>query len=143
MRLNTIKPAEKSRKNIKRLGRGMGSGKGKTCGKGHKGQKARSGYKKKLHFEGGQMPKQRRLPKTGFNSSKQARKKIIRSFEMNKIKENVIDINILKNHKMISKKDKYVKIILNGLIKKKFDINGIRLTNGVKLEIEKNGGKIS
>lgn len=89
------------------------------------------------------MPKQRRLPKTGFNSPKKARKKIIRSFEMNKIKENVIDINILKNHKMISKKDKYVKIILNGLIKKKFDVNGIRLTNGVKLEIEKNGGKIS
>jgi len=143
MKLNEIKPNKKSTHNVKRLGRGMGSGKGKTCGKGHKGQKARTGYTKKLHFEGGQMPKQRRLPKTGFVSLKKKYVKTIRSFELNKFDNNEIDLNFLRSSKLMSKKYKYVKIISSGNIKKDINIKGIHMTKGVKLQIEKNGGKIT
>jgi len=142
MRLNEIKPNINSTNNKKRLGRGMGSGKGKTCGKGHKGQKARSGYKKKLHFEGGQMPKQRRLPKVGFTSRKKIYNKIIRLKDFNKLNSELIDLNFLKKSKLIKKKNKYVKIISNGNINKKINIKGIKVTKGVKLKVENNGGNI-
>jgi large subunit ribosomal protein L15 len=143
MKLNEIKPNKKSINNVKRLGRGMGSGKGKTCGKGHKGQKARTGYTKKLHFEGGQMPKQRRLPKTGFVSVKKKYVKTIRSFELNKFTNSEIDVNFLRNSKLMSKKYKYVKIISSGNMKKDINIKGINITKGVRVQIEKNGGKIT
>lgn len=142
MQLNTIKPSKNATHNVKRLGRGIGSGKGKTCGKGHKGQKARSGYSKKLHFEGGQMPKQRRLPKTGFVSQKKNKRKIIRLNELNKIRQNKIDISCLTDAKLVSKKHKIIKIISNGNIKSNIIINGINITKGAKLKIQENGGKI-
>lgn len=142
MKLNEIKPNKKSINKIKRLGRGMGSGKGKTCGKGHKGQKARSGYKAKHHFEGGQMPKQRRLPKTGFTSAKEKYRKTIRLSELNKIKSDLIDLNSLKKYKLINGKYKYIKIISSGEIENIINIQGIKVSNGARLKIEKNGGKI-
>lgn len=142
MKLNEIKPNVKSINNVKRLGRGMGSGKGKTCGKGHKGQKARSGYTKKLHFEGGQMPKQRRLPKIGFISTKTKYRKTIRLFELNRLNTDLIDLNSLKKHKLITKKNRFIKVISSGVINKKLNLKGIKVTEGAKLQIEKNGGKI-
>ena len=143
MQLNQIKPNKKAVNNIKRLGRGMGSGKGKTCGKGHKRQKARSGYKKKLHFEGGQMPKQRRLPKKGFNSKKQMYTRTIRLSELNKINKKEINLNCLMESKLVTKKYRYVKIILKGEIKKDINLKGLNVTKGAKLQIEENGGKIT
>jgi len=143
MRLNEIKPNLKSVKNKKRLGRGMGSGKGKTCGKGHKGQKARSGYKKKLHFEGGQMPKQRRLPKVGFTSKKQKYSKTIRLYELNKFDVNVINLDFLRKAKLITKKHRYIKIISNGDVNKTINIQGIKVTQGAKLKVKNNGGNIT
>lgn len=142
MKLNKIKPHVKAIQKTKRLGRGMGSGKGKTCGKGHKGQKARSGYSRKLHFEGGQMPKQRRLPKTGFVSLREPNKKTIRLFELNKIDLDVINIDALEKNKLITKKNKFVKIICKGKIEKAIKIEGIKVTKGVKKQIEENGGQI-
>jgi large subunit ribosomal protein L15 len=142
MKLNEIKPNVKAKHNVKRLGRGMGSGKGKTCGKGHKGQKARTGYTKKLHFEGGQMPKQRRLPKIGFVSAKQKNRRTIRLSELDKLNVNEIDMNSLRKLKLIKKKNKFIKIISSGKISKEINIRGIKVTKGVKMQIEKNGGKI-
>lgn len=142
MKLNKIKPNIKAKHNPKRLGRGMGSGKGKTCGKGHKGQKARSGYSKKLHFEGGQMPKQRRLPKTGFVSAKKNKTKIIRLNELNHLNKDIIDVNCLMKSKLVNKKYKIIKIISHGNLKNNVSIKGINITKGVRKKIENNGGKI-
>lgn len=138
MKLNKIKPKKGSLQKVKRLGRGMGSGKGKTCGKGHKGQKARSGYNKKLHFEGGQMPKQRRLPKTGFVSLKNKNRKVLRSFELNDSCEGVLDLKKLRSLKMFNKKYEKVKIILKGDVNQKIKIKDINMTDGVKSKLRKN-----
>ena len=143
MRLNEIKPNKKSVQNVKRLGRGMGSGKGKTCGKGHKGQKARAGYTKKLHFEGGQMPKQRRLPKTGFVSIKKKYTKSIRLSDLNNLEKSIINIDYLKECKILNNKFKFIKIILSGSLSKSINIKGINITKGAKLKITENGGNIT
>ncbi|WMY97294.1 MAG: 50S ribosomal protein L15 [Arsenophonus sp.] len=142
MKNNTLSPAKGSKSLRKRLGRGIGSGSGKTSGRGHKGQKSRSGYKIKKGFEGGQMPLYRRLPKFGFSSRKKKFKKTIRLSECNKIKDKIININILKSWNIISNYVKYVKIILSGKINKSIILQGIHVTKGARISIEKAGGKI-
>src|SRR5580658_11145537 len=96
MYLNTLKPAPGSKTPAKRLGRGIGSGKGKTCGKGHKGQKARAGGYHKVGFEGGQMPLQRRIPKSGFRSQKALARQEVRLSDLNRVKDNIVDMLSLK-----------------------------------------------
>ncbi|WP_339045061.1 50S ribosomal protein L15 [Candidatus Zinderia endosymbiont of Aphrophora alni] len=141
MYLNTIKTFNFSKKNKRRVGRGIGSGLGKTSGKGHKGQKSRSGWKKKIGFEGGQMPLQKRLPKRGFNSSKPLCAEIS-LFKLNLILEENININILKKYKIITKNIKNVRIFYSKNFFKKVKIFGILVTKKVKLMIEKFGGSI-
>ncbi|CAA3706215.1 50S ribosomal protein L15 [Candidatus Portiera aleyrodidarum] len=130
------------KKEKKRLGRGIGSGKGKTCGKGHKGQKARSGKKIKRGFEGGQLPLKRIIPKLGFVSKKSVFAEEVRICELSKIKSNIIDIRTLKTANLIKKSTKVVKIIISGEVKKPVIIRGINVTKGVRNEIEKYGGNI-
>lgn len=139
MKLNKLKHYKKEKK---RLGRGIGSGKGKTCGKGHKGQKARSGKKIKRGFEGGQLPLKRIIPKLGFVSKKSVFSEAVRICELAKIKSNIIDIRTLKTAKLIKKSTKVVKIIISGEVKKPVIIRGINVTKGVRNEIEKYGGNI-
>lgn len=145
MYLNSIKPATGAKKSKIRVGRGMGSGLGKTCGRGHKGQKSRAGGFHKVGFEGGQMPIQRRLPKRGFvilSSSKYPR---LRFSDLNILQDTEveIDISILKKHNMIPNGAKKVKIYKSGDCEKKMNLRGITVSNGVKDAIEKIGGKVS
>ncbi|AGI27110.1 50S ribosomal protein L15 [Candidatus Portiera aleyrodidarum] len=140
MKLNKLKNCFIKEK--KRLGRGIGSGKGKTCGKGHKGQKARSGKKIKRGFEGGQLPLKRIIPKLGFVSKKSLVSEEVRICELAKIKSNIIDRRTLKTAKLIKKSTKVVKIIISGELKKPVIIRGIKVTKGVRKEIEKYGGNI-
>ncbi|CEI58680.1 50S ribosomal protein L15 [Candidatus Portiera aleyrodidarum] len=142
MKLNKLKPERGSKKEKKRLGRGIGSGKGKTCGRGHKGQKARSGKKIKPGFEGGQLPLKRIVPKFGFFSKKSLFSEEIGILKLAKVKSNFIDISTLKKAKVIKKSTKFVKIISSGEFKKPVIIRGINVTRRVRNEIEKNGGKI-
>src|SRR5579872_7074381 len=116
MKLNTLKPAAGSRKKAVRLGRGIGSGMGKTCGRGHKGQKARAGGYHKVGFEGGQMPLQRRIPKSGFKSRKALSREQIRLSDLNRIEGDLIDFAILKTAGLIKKNTKTIKLIANGKI---------------------------
>ena len=141
MELNTIAPAVKN-KNSKRVGRGIGSGTGKTSGRWHKGQKARAGGYHKVGFEGGQMPLQRRLPKVGFTSRKNDTARIRLGELAFKGNEN-ITIDLLKEKKIISHRAKEVKVFLSGEIKTKINLQGILVTKGVKKVIEDLGGKIS
>ena len=143
MRLNTLKPAVGAKKKAKRLGRGIGSGKGKTCGCGHKGQTARSGYSKKMGFEGGQSPLQRRVPKFGFKSLALASKAEIRLHELNKLNsDHVINIKTLREANLIRAGVKNVKIILSGKLEKPVTLSGIKATSGARKAIEMVGGKI-
>lgn len=142
MYLNTIKPAEGSKKAPKRLGRGIGSGLGKTSGKGHKGQKARAGGYHKVGFEGGQMPLQRRLPKRGFNSINRADTARIGLDALNKATADVITIEVLKELKLIPKEAKKVKIYLHGELNKAITLKGISLSAGAKEALAKVGGII-
>jgi len=142
MRLNSLKPAAGSKPSKKRVGRGMGSGLGKTAGRGHKGQKSRSGGYTKVGFEGGQMPIQRRLPKIGFNSMLAAATAEIRLHELNDVDSEAIDLNALKKAKVVGKNIKYTKIIASGELKKKVIIKGIRVTKGARAVIESAGGKV-
>lgn len=142
MRLNYLSVNKNFKKKRKRVGRGIGSGLGKTCGRGHKGQKSRSGKKLRRGFEGGQMPLYRRLPKFGFNSQKKIFKKEINLSDLNKIEEKIINLKILKKHKLINKKTKLVKIILSGKIKKPIKIEKIKITKGAKKAIELCGGTV-
>tara|TARA_B100000780_G_scaffold190564_1_gene134155 strand:- start:548 stop:994 length:447 start_codon:yes stop_codon:yes gene_type:complete len=142
MRLNTIKPAEGSKKNTRRVGRGIGSGFGKTAGRGHKGQHSRSGGFHKVGFEGGQMPIQRRLPKRGFNSLTKAYNAKVRTSEINKLKPGVVDLLSLKAANLIPEISLTVKIYLSGEVKNKYTIQGVSLTKGAKQAIEASGGKI-
>lgn len=143
MYLNTIEPGIGAKKNPRRVGRGIGSGRGKTCGKGHKGQHARSGGYHKLGFEGGQMPLQRRLPKFGFRSKKAQFSTQIRLFQLNIVNSDKINLEVLRQEKLISSKIKSVKIILSGKIEKPFIIeSGILVTKGAKEAILSAGGKI-
>lgn len=144
MRLNTLKPAIGAKKDTKRLGRGIGSGKGKTCGCGHKGQTARSGYSKKIGFEGGQMPLQRRVPKFGFNSLEANTKAEIRLNELQTLsaKNKVIDMDVLRKENLIGLNVKSVKVILSGKLENAVTIKGLKATSGARKAIETVGGKI-
>ena len=142
MRLNTIKPAEGSKKNTRRVGRGIGSGFGKTAGRGHKGQHSRSGGFHTVGFEGGQMPIQRRLPKRGFNSVTKAYNAKVRTSEINKLKAGVVDLLSLKAAHLLPERSLTAKVYLSGDVKNKYTIQGIALSKGAKEAIEAAGGKI-
>jgi large subunit ribosomal protein L15 len=142
MRLNTIKPADGSKKNARRVGRGIGSGFGKTAGRGHKGQHSRTGGFHKVGFEGGQMPIQRRLPKRGFNSLTKAYNATIRTSELNKLDEGVVDLLTLKAANLVSEISLTAKVFLSGEVTKKFTLEGVACTKGAKAAIEKAGGKV-
>ena len=142
MFLNTLKPAAGSKSNPKRRGRGIGSGLGKTGGRGHKGQKSRSGGQTKIGFEGGQMPLQRRLPKVGFTSRLARITDEIRLNELSALTEDVIDITVLKEANLIAKSIRRVKVMESGEIKRAVTLKGIGVTKGARAAIEAAGGKI-
>ncbi|MCK5916831.1 MAG: 50S ribosomal protein L15 [Cocleimonas sp.] len=142
MKLNSLKPAEGSKSTRKRVGRGIGSGLGKTCGRGHKGQKSRSGGFSKVGFEGGQMPLQRRLPKVGFNSKKKLVTAEVRLHELELISGDVVSLDALKEANIVGKNTLYAKVILSGKIDKAVTVKGLRTTKGAKEAIEAAGGKI-
>ncbi len=142
MRLNTLKPAPGSKPAPKRVGRGIGSTLGKTCGRGHKGQKARSGGYHKVGFEGGQMPLHRRLPKVGFRSRTQRFVDEIRLHELNKLPGDVVDLEALRQANLISSIVKRVKIIASGRLERPVTVKGLAVTKGARRAIEAAGGKV-
>ncbi len=142
MYLNTLQPAQGSKKKAIRVGRGIGSGIGKTCGRGHKGQHARSGGLRKVGFEGGQMPIQRRLPKYGFRSRKSLVTAEVRIHELSKVEGDQIDLMTLKKANVISANVRYVKIIASGEFNRSVTISGLKITAGAKKLIEASGGKV-
>lgn len=142
MYLNTIQAAEGSRKKSRRVGRGIGCTMGKTCGRGHKGQKARSGGFHKVGFEGGQMPLQRRLPKVGFTSKSSMYSAEVRLHELNELGTEVINLKVLIAANIVPAFTKKAKIIQSGLLNKAVVIKGIAVTIGAKASIEAAGGKI-
>jgi len=142
MRLNTIKPAEGAARDSKRVGRGIGSGLGKTCGRGHKGQKSRSGGFHKTGFEGGQMPLQRRLPKVGFTSRKGRYMAEVRLDELAKVEADVIDLAALQQADILPRNIRRAKVILSGKIEKAVTLRGLGVTKGARAAIEAAGGKI-
>ncbi len=142
MRLNTLKPAPGSKPAPKRVGRGIGSTLGKTCGRGHKGQKARSGGYHKVGFEGGQMPLHRRLPKIGFRSRTQRFVDEIRLHELNKLPGDVVDLEALRQADLISSIVKRVKIIASGRLERPVTVKGLAVTKGARQAIEAAGGKV-
>lgn len=142
MKLNTLAPAADSKSAPKRLGRGIGSGLGKTSGRGHKGQKARSGGYHKVGFEGGQMPLQRRLPKFGFTSAFKRYVAEIRLHELSNVVADEVTLDTLKDFGLIRKDIKTVKVIASGEIQKAVSLKGIACTKGAKEAIEKAGGKV-
>ena len=143
MELNTIKPAAGSKKNRRRVGRGGGSGLGKTAGRGHKGQKSRAGGFHKVGFEGGQMPLQRRLPKRGFLATTITKAAEVRSGDLAKVAGGAIDLEGLKKAGLVSADAKRAKIILAGKVDKAFTVSGIAASKGAKAAIEKAGGSIA
>ncbi|WP_343128123.1 50S ribosomal protein L15 [Buchnera aphidicola (Takecallis taiwana)] len=142
MYLNTLKFAHGSKKKHKRVGRGIGTGFGKTCGRGHKGQTSRTGSSIRRGFEGGQMPLYRRIPKFGFLSRKQRVTQEVRLSEINKISDQYINLNTLKNFNIIKKNVKYVKIINKGVLDKKIVVQDIKVTKGALVAIEMLGGTV-
>jgi len=142
MRLNTLKPAEGSKTAAKRVGRGIGSGLGKTCGRGHKGQKSRTGGGSIVGFEGGQMPLQRRLPKVGFNSRKARVTSEVTLSELAKISADTVDMNALYEADILPRTQARAKVILSGEINKAVTLKGIKATKGAKAAIEAAGGKV-
>lgn len=143
MRLNTIKPAEGSKSNAKRVGRGIGSGLGKTCGRGHKGQKSRAGGFHKTGFEGGQMPLQRRLPKRGFVSLTQGRNAEVRLSELARVPVDEIDLLVLKQVGVVAADALSAKVVLSGSIDRKVVLRGVGATKGAKAAIEAAGGSVA
>ena len=143
MNLNTLKPALGEKTSRKRVGRGMGSGMGKTSGRGHKGQKARSGGFTKIGFEGGQMPLQRRLPKVGFSSRISIVTSQVTLGQLDKLTEKDINIDVLKEHNLITKNILRVKVMLSGEINRAINLSGIKATKGAKAAIEAAKGTIS
>ncbi len=142
MRLNTLSPAPGSRKNAKRVGRGIGSGFGKTAGRGHKGQKSRSGGTVKPGFEGGQMPLQKRLPKYGFTSRISRVTAQIRLGELAKVDAEVIDLDALKAADLVRHDVLRARVFLSGELDKAVTVKGLKVTKGAREAIEKAGGKI-
>jgi large subunit ribosomal protein L15 len=142
MQLNTLKPGAGSRSPSKRVGRGMGSGTGKTCGRGHKGQKSRSGGRVRPGFEGGQQPLQMRLPKFGFNSAKARITAEVTLSEVASVEADVIDVQALIDADLLKGTMKRAKVILSGKIEKAVNLKGIRATKGARVAIEAAGGSI-
>lgn len=143
MRLNTLRPAPGSSCNKRRAGRGIGSGRGKTCGRGHKGQRSRSGGYHKVGFEGGQMPLQRRLPKIGFHSPKSKHTAQLRLHELAKVDQEVIDLAALKAANLIPAVARKVKVFDSGKLEKTVNLKGISVTKGARVAIEASGGTIN
>lgn len=142
MRLNSIGPAAGSKPAGKRRGRGIGSGLGKTGGRGVKGQTSRSGGGIKPGFEGGQMPIQRRLPKFGFTSQKSLFREEVRLGELAKVTADVVDLDALKGAGIIRRSTKFVKVVLSGDISRAVTLKGVPVTKGAKAAIEAAGGKV-
>ena len=142
MQLNTLSPAPGSTKDKKRVGRGIGSGWGKTCGTGHKGQKSRSGGTIKPGFEGGQMPLQMRLPKYGFSSRVGLVTAEVRTSELNKVDGDVVTMESLRKAGIITTSIKKVKVMLSGEVTRKLTLEGVSVSKGAKVAIEKIGGKV-
>jgi large subunit ribosomal protein L15 len=142
MRLNTLKPAEGSKTPAKRVGRGIGSGLGKTSGRGHKGQKSRTGGGSIVGFEGGQMPLQRRLPKVGFNSRKARVTAEVTLSELAKVSTDTVDMQALYQADILPRTQTRAKVILSGEISKAVTLKGIKATKGAKAAIEAAGGKV-
>ncbi|MFT6436642.1 MAG: large subunit ribosomal protein L15 [Candidatus Azotimanducaceae bacterium] len=142
MRLNTLKPAAGSKSAAKRVGRGIGSGLGKTAGRGHKGQKSRTGGGVRPGFEGGQQPLQKRLPKFGFNSAKARVTAEITLSELAKVGAEIVDLQALKDADIIKESMLRAKVMLSGEISKAVTVKGIGVTKGARAAIEAAGGKI-
>ena len=142
MKLNTIKPADGSTRNARRVGRGNGSGFGKTAGRGIKGQKSRAGGFHKVGFEGGQMPIQQRLPKFGFTSRSSKYKTHIKLGDLNNLSEDIIDLDVLRANKLISRITKEVKVINSGELKKAIKIKGLKISKTASEEVKKSGGEV-
>jgi large subunit ribosomal protein L15 len=142
MRLNELSPAPGSKPPKKRVGRGTGSGLGKTCGRGHKGQKARKSGNVKPGFEGGQMPLQRRVPKFGFRSRLGMATAEVRLGELAKVTADVVDLAALKAANLVTKGAKRARVMLSGSIDRPVTIQGIALSKGARAAIEAAGGKV-
>jgi len=142
MELNTLRPAPGSKKKSKRLGRGIGCGRGKTCGRGHKGQRARAGGYHKVGFEGGQMPMQRRIPKSGFRSRQALYFSEIYLSDLNSLQADVIDLSLLIQENVVRRCTKDVKVIAAGEITRPVTLRGISVTAGARKAIEAAKGKV-
>ncbi len=142
MRLNMLKPGDGSKCSRKRVGRGIGSGLGKTCGRGHKGQKSRSGGKVAIGFEGGQMPLQRRLPKVGFRSRMARITAEVRLNEITKVVGDEVTLSALHIAGVLPRNIQRAKIILSGQIDRAVTVRGLRVTKGAREAIESVGGKV-
>ena len=142
MRLNSLSPAPGAKRNAKRVGRGIGSGNGKTAGRGHKGLKSRSGGKVKAGFEGGQMPLQKRLPKYGFTSRIGRTTAEVRLHELNLVEGDVIDIAALKSADLIKDDVARVRVFLSGEITRAVKVSGVTVTKGARAAIEAAGGSV-
>lgn len=142
MNLNTIKPAEGSKRERRRVGRGIGSGFGKTAGRGHKGQKSRTGGFHKVGFEGGQMPLQRRLPKRGFKSLTKGDTAHVRTGELARLPFDTVDLLALKQANVVAGSVTGVKIYLSGDLGRAITVQGLQLSKGARSAVETAGGKI-
>ncbi|MCE2572273.1 50S ribosomal protein L15 [Motilimonas eburnea] len=142
MKLNTLSPAAGAKPTAKRVGRGIGSGLGKTCGRGHKGQKSRSGGSVRPGFEGGQMPLKQRLPKFGFTSRKSLVSAEIRLSELAKVEGDVVSLETLKKAGIIADNIQFAKIVLSGEVSRQVTVQGLKATKGARAAIEAAGGKI-
>lgn len=143
MKLNDIKPAQGSKTVRVRVGRGIGSGMGKTAGRGHKGQRARKGGRGKIGFEGGQMPIQRRLPKRGFNSALAKFSAEVRLSDIEKLKVDTIDLAVLRNEGLVPAITQQAKLIKSGKLTRKVSLSGINVTKGAREAVLAAGGSIA
>jgi len=142
MKLNTLSPAAGSKPAAKRVGRGIGSGLGKTGGRGHKGQKSRSGGTVRPGFEGGQMPLKQRLPKFGFTSRKSLISGEVRLNEIAKVEGDIVTLETLKQAGLLTNNTKFAKVVLSGEISRSVTVQGLGVTKGARAAIEAAGGKI-
>ena len=142
MRLNKLKPAAGSRKDPIRVGRGLSAGRGKTAGRGHKGQHSRSGGYTKVGFEGGQMPLQRRLPKSGFRSRKSLVTAEVRLSELKYVEGDTVDLATLKAAHVVPTQTRHAKVIASGTVERAVTVRGVGVTKGAREAIEKAGGTV-
>lgn len=142
MKLNELSPSSGSRKVRRRVGRGIAAGRGKTCGRGHKGQRSRSGGKVPASFEGGQMPIQRRIPKFGFRSRVSLSTGAVRLSELAKVDGSVVDLAALVNANVLPRNTKRARIFLSGGIDRSVTVRGLKVTKGTRAAIEAAGGKV-